>query len=294
MKKEAMSFMEWQRRFGKEEACQAYLFKERWPQGFQCPACGHAHAHRLPSRGLYQCSGCHKQHSVISGTLFHSTKLPLVKWFWAIYWATADKGGVSALRLSKVLEVSWPTARLMLKKLRTALGHRDRLYRLADRIELDDAFVGGKRKGKRGRGAEGKKPVLVACESRGERAGFVAMEAVDSVNRESIRDFAKRQLNAGETGVTDGLAALKCLDENHRHLPQNTPPEKAHEWLPWVHIVISNFKRFILGTFHGVSGKYLQEYLNEFCYRFNRRHCEPELPARLLGVCAAHLPVKFG
>ncbi len=121
-----------------------------------------------------------------------------------------------------------------------------------------------------------------------------AMEAVNHVNRETIRDFAKRRLNAGETVVTDGLAALKCLNEHHCHLPQNTPPEKAHECLPWVHLVISNFKRFILGTFHGVSGKYLQEYLNEFCYRFNRRHCESELPARLLGVCATHLPVKFG
>ena len=77
---------------------------------------------------------------MISGTLFHATKLPLVKWFWAIYWLTADKGGISALRLCKVIEVSWPSARLMLKKLRTAMGHRDRLYRLADRQEYLNEF----------------------------------------------------------------------------------------------------------------------------------------------------------
>jgi hypothetical protein len=92
---------------------------------------------------------------VTSGTLFHGSHLLLLKWFWALYFIGSDKGSISALRLSKLIEVNWKTARLMLTKLRAAMGHRDSLYRLSGTIERDDAFVGGKHKGKRGRGAQG-------------------------------------------------------------------------------------------------------------------------------------------
>jgi len=71
-----------------------------------------------------------------------------------------------------------------------------------------------------------------------------------------------------------------------------TPADKAGEWLPWVHITIGNLKTFLPGTYHGVSGKYLQEYLNEFCYRFNRRRMLHELPLRLLNACVEHVPIR--
>ena len=183
MKRAEINFFEWQKRFASDEACASFLAQERWPNGFICPRCGHEKAHRITTRGLYQCTSCRHQVSVTAGTLFHSTNLPLRKWFWAIYWVGSDKGGISALRLSKLLDVSWLTAHRMLRKLRIAMGHRDSLYRLRDWIELDDALVGGKRPGKRGRGAEGKTPVLVACERRGEGAGFLAMEVLESVPR---------------------------------------------------------------------------------------------------------------
>jgi transposase-like protein len=160
MKRAEISFFEWQKRFARDETCDRFLAQERWPDGFICPRCGHHKAHRISTRGLYQCTSCRHQVSVTAGTLFHSTNLPLRKWFWAIYWVGSDKGGISALRLSKLLDLSWPTAHRMLRKLRIAMGHRDSLYRLRDWIELDDALVGGKRPGKRGRGAEGKTPVL--------------------------------------------------------------------------------------------------------------------------------------
>ena len=292
MKKDEISFFEWQERFDSGEACKAYLFNEQWPNGFQCNSCGRDHAHYLPSRELYQCSGCHKQHSVTAGTLFHSTNLSLKKWFWAIYFVSIDKGGISALRLSKLIGVSWPTARKILTKLREAMGHRDSLYRLSDMIELDDAFVGGKQKGKRGRGAEGKTPIIVACESHGDKAGFLAIQAVDSINNESVDEFSKCKLTAEQAIFTDAFRGLTSLANTQIHVPRTTPADKVDEWLPWVHIVIGNLKRFILGTYHGVQGKYLQEYINEFCYRFNRRFWEAEIPARLLGACANHLPVK--
>jgi len=90
--------------------------------------------------------------------LFHNTKLPLVKWFWCIYWLSSDKGSISALRLTKLISVSWLTAQRILQKFRITMGDQNSLYKLTGTTELDDACVGGKRAGKCGRGAEGKQP----------------------------------------------------------------------------------------------------------------------------------------
>ena len=92
---------------------------------------------------------------------------------------------------------------------------------------------------------------------------------------------------------TDAFPALNAVNEQHEHLKKVTRPEEANVWLPLVHIMIGNMKKFINGTFHGVSSRYLQEHLDEFCYRFNRRFWEPELPLRLLNACLAHVPIKL-
>ncbi len=292
MKMPSMSLLEWQKRYGTERACAKELAKVRWPDGFQCPECGSKKAYFIETRQLHQCSQCRHQVSVTADTLFHSTKLPLVKWFWAIFLVASDKGGLSALRASKLLGVSWPTAHNILSKIRTAMAHRDSIYRLGRMIEFDDTYVGGKRTGKRGRGAAGKRPVLVAVETRDKTAGFVAMQAVDSVSKETVRQFLAQHLKPGQTVKTDAFPALNVVNETQTHEKKVTPPEKVSEWLPLVHIVIGNMKTFINGTFHGVSSIHLQEYLNEFCYRFNRRFWEPELPMRLLNACLAHAPVR--
>ena len=137
MKATGTNLLDWQKRFGTEEACIQALAEQRWPEGFRCPLCGHDHGYALLTRHRYECSGCHYQASVTAGTLFHSTNLPLIKGFWAIYLAASDKGGISAVRLAKQIDVSWITASRMLRKIRIAMGHRDSLYRLYDLIEID-------------------------------------------------------------------------------------------------------------------------------------------------------------
>jgi transposase-like protein/DNA-directed RNA polymerase subunit RPC12/RpoP len=264
MKMPDISLLEWQKRYGTERACAKELAKVRWPEGFQCPACGFTKACYIATRTLYQCSKCRHQVSVTAGTLFHATKLPLVKWFWAIYLAASDKGGISALRASKHLGISWVAARNMLRKIRKAMAHRDSIYRLENIIEFDDTYVGGKRAGKRGRGAEGKRPVLVAVETRKKGAGFVAMKAVDTVSKDTVREFLSRHLKEGQTVRTDALPALNAVDETQQHEKKVIPPEKASEWLPLVHIMIGNMKKFVNGTFHGVSSNYLRNILMNF------------------------------
>ena len=293
MKQPEMSFLAWTNRFSSQEACLAEIARHRWPEGFVCPRCGHDQAYVLSNRGYKrQCARCRYQVSVTAGTIFHRTHVPLPQWFAAIYLMSADKGGVSALRLSKLIGVSWPTAYRMLRLLRRAMADRDRCYWLSGLVEVDDALVGGRRAGKRGRGAEGKTPVLLAVENHGTHAGYLAAQVLpDGLNQAAVSRFARRRFAADTQPRSDALAALASLGNSHRHSARVTPPKQATEWLPKVHLVIANLKRFILGTFHGVSPRYLQDYVDEFVYRFNRRHWEAQLPQRLLEAAVAHVPI---
>ena len=287
-----MNFLDWQRKFATQKACLRELERHRWPNGFQCPVCGHDRAYRLNSRPLHQCTKCKHQAFVIAGTVFENTKLQLPKWFAAIYLMGSDKGGISALRLSKMIGVSWRTAHSMLRKLRQVMGDRDRSHWLDGLVEVDDAYIGGKRKGKRGRGAAGKQSVLLAVERRRKGAGYLAAEVVDTVDSDQVRKFSQR-IAADATVRSDALAALKVLSQRHEHQARVTPADKVDDWLPMVHIVIGNLKRFLLGTFHSVSKRYLQEYIHEFVYRFNRRRWESQLPQRILQAAVDHVPVPL-
>jgi len=258
---------------------------------WRCPSCDSEQHYFIEGHHRFECADCHFGMSVTVGTLFENSNLPLTKWFTAILLNSLDKGGISASRLSKVLEVRWNTARLMLSKIRSVMGEREENYQLSGFVELDDAFVGGVKPGKRGRAAAGKVPIMVACENEGKQAGFVKIKAVDSVSHKNVGDFVKEHLAKNSIVKTDALPALTCIEESHEHQAEVTPAKQAHIKLPWVHRVIANLKRYLLGTYHGVSAQHLQEYLDEFCYRFNRRRIEPQLPIRLLHLCMSHTPI---
>lgn len=283
------SFYTWRERYATDEDCAAQLAQLRWPNGFQCPHCGHPHGWYHGTRKRYECAHCHRQTSVTAGTLFHRSHLPLTKWFWALYWVSTDKGSISALRLSKLIGVTWRSAYTLLRKLRIAMAHQDSLYRLTMLIEIDDAYIGANRTGKAGRGG-GRAPVLVAIETHEDgKPGFVAIEAIGTLTKANVADFAKRRLQPGAVTHTDAYSALRGLAAQTTHIAKITPPELADEWLPWVHVVISNLKRFLLGTYHGaVRPHRLQEYIDEFVYRFNRRRWETQIPNRLLQLCVRH------
>ncbi len=130
MKMPRISLLQWQKRYGTDKACASALARYRWTNGFICPKCSHDLFYYIASCKAYQCCRCRRQVSVTAGTLFCSTNLPLIKWFWAIYLMASDKGIISTLRFSKHIDVSWLTAGNMLKKIRTAMADRDIIYHL--------------------------------------------------------------------------------------------------------------------------------------------------------------------
>lgn len=288
-----------QKHFASEEACRERLFKLRWPEGFRCPRCGCDSAYFLEKRMLYQCTGCKYQTSLTAGTVMHKTRTPLVKWFWAIYLVSTDKRGLSALALSAKVEIGNKCAWTMLHKIRKAMEARDSEYQLAGLIQVDDAFFnGGVSKGgdKRGRGTN-KSPVIVMAAVRDEAITFAKMEVVDTVDSDQIKSVLAEHIAPNQTIRSDGFPAYNAVTEiNLTHdkqviYPKDGPPR--YDVLKWVNILVSNAKAFILGTYHGVKKKHLQRYLDEFCYRFNRRFWPGQAFDRLLLACSRSGTVTY-
>jgi len=286
-------------KFSTEEECLKYLVKHRWPNGFDCPKCHNLEAHWQAGRGIFWCKACKYQVSVTAGTVFHSTNLRLPGWFWAIYRMAQDKKGFSAMQLMKEIDVSYPTAWSVLHKIRCAMEERDKQYQLNGTIELDDAYLGGENKGKRGRGAGGKAPILVAVEKKqtreGTKPGYVAIRMLKSLSSAEVMALVNSKIIPGSVIETDGLSVYNVLDNlNFVHEAIVTENgTKAKELFPWVHIVIGNLKRFILGTHHHADPKYLRLYVAEYCYRLNRRFHEDDLFEHLLKACLLISPRKY-
>lgn len=296
MKQEPMSLIEFQKRFTTEESCQEHLFRMRWPDGYKCPRCGHNQAYFHSARHLYHCKSCGYRVSLTAGTIFHKTRTPLRKWFWMIFLMGRQKSGISMLSLQGMLEIqSYRTVWVMGHKIRKAMADRDAPYKLAGLIEMDDAYFGAPRSGKRGRGAEGKAKVVVAVESRGDKAGFATMCRVDKVSRDEIDQKVRAHLDQGCVVRTDGWRAYAVLDSaQSKHEPVIVGSGKnAIKVLPWVHTLIGNIKGNIRGVYHGVSSKHLNLYLPEFCYRFNRRFWESQMFDRLLTACLNTTTITF-
>lgn len=265
--------MEFETNFSSEESCRDYLFHLRWPDGFHCPRCNHVKAWPIGAI-LFQCTGCGYRTSVIAGTVFQDTHIPLTVWFRAVWWVTSQKTGTNALELQRILGLgSYRTAWSLMHKLRRAMVRPGR-DRLSGIVEVDETYLGGLEEGVRGRQTEKKALIVVAAEKVGKKAiGRIRMKKVDDASSESLHPFVKDSVEPGSVLCTDGWDGYYGL-EGAAYTHEATPlrGRKATEYLPRVHRVVSLLKRWLMGTHQGaVSHEHLDYYLDEFTFRFNRR-----------------------
>src|SRR6056297_3628967 len=241
---------QFRRKFRTERDCIKHLIKHKWPNGFECPQCGYQKATLVSTRQVYQCKKCHHQASVTANTIFHRTGKPLRDWFWAIFIVATRKTGSSALQLQHDLDLSYPTAWTWCQKIREAMQQRDTRYALNGIIELDDTYIGGKNKpDKRGRGASGKTPVIVAVEARKKGSGHVALFKPDAFNVEDTAKFLDLKTSENAKFTSDGLSIYRSLAEDYKidSIPLQSP-QKAGVALPNVHRAIERLKSWIRGT----------------------------------------------
>jgi transposase-like protein len=268
------TILELEDRFATEDACREYLTRLRWPKGFVCPRCGHQGGW-LATRGRVICQGCRHQASVTAGTIFQDTHKPLRLWFRAIWQVASQKNGASALNVQQVLGLgSYLTAWTWLHKLRRAMVRPGRDC-LSGRVEVDETYVGGESKGKYGRSTD-KDLVVIAVEEDGSGMGRTRMARIANVTRKTLHRFIQTSIQAGSIIHTDGnpsYIGLEAFGYAHEATAlSGRGKDAASELLPRVHRIASLLKRWLLGTHQGaIHPAYLDYYLDEFTFRFNRR-----------------------
>ena len=291
--KKRIGFEDVQRYFDTEDAGRKYLIQLRWPDGFICPMCGCREYYKITTRHKYACKSRRYQASVTAGTVMDRSHLSLRTWIWAIYLVSRDKRGYSAMQLSRVLNLPYNTAWFLLHRIRNAMAERDSRYMLKGIVELDDMYFGRPKKGgKRGRGTTKTKVVVAVSKDDDGKPKYAKMQVVSDLKGKTIAKFAKGCIAEGTTVQTDAYRSYrKPLAEKYMHEYQVS--DAGSDMLKWLHTIIGNAKAFVLGTFHGLGKKHLQSYLDEYCYRFNRRHMGGDIFSRLLFAVTRSSPLRF-
>lgn len=296
-----MSLIDFITEFPDEASCKQKFKEYREQVGVVCAKCDGKEHYWKKDKEQYECKSCKTRTTLKSGTVMHKSKLPYRYWFITMHLLTSTKKSFSAKEIQRQLgHKRYAPIWHMVHKLRETMGKRDEEYILAGRIELDEGYFSTEIKTeekdkplKRGRGSQRKSKVLVMAESemvenpkpgkKPRRVGYLKMRVIDDLTKETINKNVKElATNATEVDTDDSTSYTELKNYIPKHNAEVIPKEKVGEILPWVHIAISNAKRQLLNTFHDIKPEYLQSYLDEFCYKFNRRYFGEALFNRLL------------
>ena len=272
--------------FPDEDSCLEFLKNARWPEGITCSKCQRVTKHfRITGRKVYSCEFCATHVSPTADTIFHKSSTSLRSWFHAMFLMASTRTGISAKQLEREIGVTYKTAWRMFKEIRTLMAQDDVV--LFGEIEVDETYIGGKRPGKRGRGAAGKTIVAGMV----ERGGLAVVKVVPDVKASTLIPMIQAHASPDATIYTDELLSYRRLTslgyahETVQHSAKEYVAGRAHTnnmegmW--------SNTKRGIDGVHHAVSPKYLQCYLDSYLYRFNHRQDEEPMFQQLLGHAAS-------
>ena len=297
-----MKIFEFDRYFPNEESCKAKFKEVRDKQGITCPRCGCKHHYWKASKEMYQCVKCGCRQSLKAHTVMHGSKLPFRYWFIAMHLSTATKHSFSAAELQRQVNHNryQPIWELM-HKLRSVMGKREDEYTLCGNVEMDEGFfttqIPEELKGqklKAGAGSQRKAKVAVMAETKvpleqpkkdqkPTKVSYIKMIVVEDLLSETISKVAGDNIESESKIISDASTShVQFKKMFSEHQSQVIKPEDIGNVLPWVHIAISNSKSLLMDIHHGIKPEYLQNYLNEFCYKFNRRYFGEKLFDRLM------------
>ncbi|MEI6434381.1 MAG: IS1595 family transposase [Bacteroidota bacterium] len=303
-----MNLLNFIEQFPDEESCQLKYKEVRDKVGVTCSVCGCKEQYWKKDKWQYECKSCGKRTTLRSGTVMHGSKLPFRYWFIAIHLLASTKKSFSALELQRQLghgfyEPIWE----MPHKLREVMGRRDGEYELSGVIELDEGFFTTMKTEeekdkplKPGRGSQKKSTVLVMVESvpmegkttkkgKPRKVGHLNMLVIEDLKAKTLTEKVGAKVSKDAVIDSDhSTSYVKLKDVVKEHKPVVIPKDKVSEMLPWVHLAISNAKRLLLDIHYDVKPEYLQGYLNEFFYKYNRRYFGEKLFDRLLIACVSY------
>jgi len=293
-----MTILEFLQDFPDEHSCKVHFKVQREHQGIICKKCGSQKHYWLESKWQWQCSNCRFRTTLRSGTIMESAKLSFHKWYLCMAFMSSTKKGISALEMQRQLgHKRYGTIWRLMHKIREGMGKRDSLYQLNGEIEFDEGYfeqaISEQIKLKRGRGSQRQSNVAIMAESTpledietgktSSQCRYFKMKVLESHNKEDVNKQIIEYINEKAIIFSDKSTSYVDFSELvETHISSKSDKEITKTTLKWVHIAISNAKRNLLGVYHMIKGKYLQAYLNEFCYKLNRRYFGKRLFDRLV------------
>lgn len=269
-------------KFSSQKKCIQHLEQIRWKNGAICPYCNSMHATPMAKEKRHKCSSCNRSFSVLVGTVFEATKLPLQKWFVAIFLVMDAKKGISSLQLARHLEVNKDTAWFLQRRIRTAMEETTLLKGI---VEVDETYVGAnitkmnkEKKSKKPYFKQGmmhRKPVLGMY----QRQGKIILKVLEKTNGEEIKPILSQSISQESIVVTDGFGGYYGIGNYYQdHIVLNRSKKKYHIGKYNTNSIEGFWallKRSVIGIYHKISIKYLQDYLNEIAFKYNyRKNCE--------------------
>lgn len=297
-----MNIIKFYENFPDERSCKQHFKEKREAEGVICKKCGCGTHYWLKNKWQWQCKECKFRTTLRSGTIMENSNLPFLLWFKCIAFMTMSKKGISALEMQRQLgHKRYDTIWSMMHKIRSVMGCRNNLYKLEGMVELDEGyFTKGIRRGskpKRGRGSQTKSNVVVMAESteienietgeKSRQCRYFKMRVLENHLSKSIDETVQENIEFESIILSDkSTSYVNLSDYVEVHIQEKSDKETTTKLLKWVHVTISNAKRWLLGIHHMVKGKYLQNYLNEFCYKLNRRYFGNRLFNRVIIAAA--------
>lgn len=303
-----MRLIDFNKHYPDEASCRTAFKEYREKEGVVCKKCGNTTHYWKKNREQWECKRCSHRTTLKSGTVMQSSKLPFQYWFVAMHLITSTKKSFSAKEVQRQLghkryEPIWA----MMHKLRCVMGLRDDSYELKDEVELDEGFfetvsiTRDKTKPlKRGRGSQRQTTVLVSIESKPaeqypeikkystkKQVKFLKMKVINSLKMDTITESVNNMVEKGSIIISDASTSYNGLHEDYQLNSKVIPKKEINIVLPWVHTAISNAKRLFLDVHHRIDDDFLQSYLNEFCFKFNRRYFD-NLFERLLVAAVSY------
>ena len=261
-----------------EAKAQKLFAKLRWPDGVRCPRCDHDRVYVTKGvnedRPQWKCAKCRRKFSCTTGTIFEASHIPMRHWLYAMFTVCASRKGVSAKQIQRTLNITYKAAWFMMHRLRWAMTQEPLTGMLGGAgkiVEADETYVGGRRAGKRGRGAAGKTIVMALLDRDGGKA---RVASVPNVRGKTLKDVISQNVHETSTIATDSLSSYKGLDQKfaaHGTVDHNTEYVRGVIHTNFAESYFSLLKRGLYGTFHHVSQQHMDRYLNEFSFRWNNR-----------------------
>jgi transposase-like protein len=302
-----MNLLNVAKNFQTEDQALDHLIKSRWPEGVRCLACQNRKVYTIATKGktgkpcrLFECAECGLHFSATTGTLFHDSHLPLQKWFMAMALMCEAKKGMSALQISRHIGVAYKTAWYLCHRIRKAMEelNSEPLGGHGKTVEIDETFLGGRITR---RGVKVAKDAKVAILGIAERNGRVHLQKIDNAKAASIQPVLKQKLDPEtEQVVTDGapvyghvVPSIVPVSQHKVTNHKNDIREFGEVQNKTVEGAFSLFKRGVVGSYHKLSKDHLDSYLQEFCWRYNRRKLQPWMFDTLLREVATKKPMTY-